>query len=272
VLPPIAQIVSVLAIPPRERYHGGGENVGRDPGTNAPPPQESSTAALIYFLTATGVCVIALLAFIPLARRHSQILESRMTDSIPTISESGHERRKSIPLLALYKKLHWLAAAVFSCFVITMFYPVFTSQILSTHNLDTSARIFQPATFIPLAFLLWNTGDLLGRLISPFLPHIMTRRPALMFLASIARLGFLPLYLLCNIRGRGAVVRSDLFYLILVQFGFGLSNGVLGSGSMMAAVESVEEAEREAAGGFMGLNLVGGLAAGSLLSFLAASV
>lgn len=36
---------------------------------------------------------------------------------------------------------------------------------------------------------------------------------------------------------------------------------------MMAAPEHVEEGEREATGGFMGLNLVGGLTVGSLLSF-----
>jgi equilibrative nucleoside transporter 1/2/3 len=37
---------------------------------------------------------------------------------------------------------------------------------------------------------------------------------------------------------------------------------------MMGAVEYVEEEEREAAGGFMGLMLVGGLTVGSMLSFL----
>lgn len=76
--------------------------------------------------------------------------------------------------------------------------------------------------------------------------------------------------MLCNIRGGGAVVRSDLFYLVGVQFLFGLSNGWIGSVCMMGAGEGVEEGEKEAAGGFMGMCLVAGLGVGSLLSFLAA--
>jgi len=52
-----------------------------------------------------------------------------------------------------------------------------------------------------------------------------------------------------------------------VQFLFGLSNGYLGSSCMMGVEEWVEEEEREAAGGFMGLWLVGGLTVGSLGSF-----
>ena len=81
---------------------------------------------------------------------------------------------------------------------------------------------------------------------------------------------FIPLYLLCNVHGHGAAVSSDAFYLVIVQFLFGLSNGFLGSTCMMGAGEWVEVDEREAAGGFMGLMLVGGLTVGSLLSFLVA--
>ena len=78
---------------------------------------------------------------------------------------------------------------------------------------------------------------------------------------------FIPLYLLCNIKDRGAVVSSDFFYLIIIQFLYGLTNGYVGSECMMGAGEWVEAEEREAAGGFMGLMLVGGLTTGSLLSF-----
>lgn len=60
---------------------------------------------------------------------------------------------------------------------------------------------------------------------------------------------------------------SDFFYLAIVQLLFGLSNGFIGSSCMMGAAEWVFPEEREAAGGFMGLALVSGLTAGSLLSF-----
>lgn len=88
----------------------------------------------------------------------------------------------------------------------------------------------------------------------------------------MARLGFIPLYLLCNIKGRGAVVPSDFFYLIIVQLLFGLSNGYIGSSCMMGASEWVQPEEREAAGGYMGLALVSGLTVGSLFSFLLGDV
>ena len=83
----------------------------------------------------------------------------------------------------------------------------------------------------------------------------------------MARFIFVPLYFLCNIKGRGATVSSDFFYLVIVQFLYGMTNGYVGSECMMGAGEWVEPEEREATGGFMGLCLVGGLTVGSLLSF-----
>lgn len=80
------------------------------------------------------------------------------------------------------------------------------------------------------------------------------------------------MYFLCNIMGNGAVIKSDAFYLFVVQFGFGASNGWLSSLCMMAPGDYVEDGEREAAGGFMAVNLVAGLTAGSLLSFAASGV
>ncbi len=78
------------------------------------------------------------------------------------------------------------------------------------------------------------------------------------------------MYFLCNIGGNGAVIKSDFFYLMIVQLLFGVSNGYLGSNCMMGFAEWVEKDELEAAGGFMSLVLVAGLTAGSFLSFFAA--
>ncbi|OSS43242.1 hypothetical protein B5807_12104 [Epicoccum nigrum] len=256
VLPCIAQIVSVLSVPPhKEKERADGE------------PQQSSTSAFAYFLTATLISALALLAFTYLQRVHTSSV--KLDSSISSLPPS--RERKSIPLTRLFKKLAWLASAVFLTFVVTMFFPVFTQTILSTHTPSLSTpRLFQPPSFIPLAFLFWNTGDLLGRTL-PALPSLrLTAHPKLLFALSIARAAFVPLYLLCNISGKGAVVNSDLFYLVVVQLCFGISNGYLGSSCMMGFAEYVKEEEAEAAGGFMSLCLVGGLTAGSLLSFFAA--
>lgn len=264
VLPPVTQIVSVLVAPPAE--------VGASAAADA--PQEAETAAFIYFLTAVLISVVAALAFIPLLRRHNHIVEERMAanmaSSFTSVEEAERSARKVVSMLTLFKKLHWFASAVFMCFAITMFFPIFTPKILSTTPPADAGALLQPAAFVPLAFFCWNLGDLGGRSSALILP--CRQRPAWLFATSIARALFLPLYLLCNLHGHGGVIHSDVFYLLFVQLPFGLTNGWLASNCMMAAGEWVEEGEREAAGGFMGLCLVAGLTFGSLLSFTAAGI
>ncbi|KAF1961830.1 hypothetical protein CC80DRAFT_401301 [Byssothecium circinans] len=258
VLPCITQIVSVLSVPAKKNH-------------DKDAPQESSTSAFVYFLTATVISAITLAAFLYLLSRHSS--RERIKH---TLSEDEGEfastltGRKAIPLLTFLKKLFWLAGAVFLNFAVTMIFPVFTQQILSVRDSATAPRLFQPSSFIPLAFLLWNTGDLIGRVL-PGLPSLsLTSHPRLVFLLSVCRMIFIPMYLLCNIGGKGAAISSDAFYLLVVQLLFGVSNGYIGSNCMMGFAQWVDVEEREAAGGFMSLCLVAGLTVGSFLSFFAA--
>lgn len=257
VLPALAQMVSVLVLPApdsnpddKDKPHG---------------PDTISRSAFLYFLTAVIVSLITLASFFPLATRHARLTTARST---PT-GQHHHAARQVVPFSTLVRKLHWEAGAVAICFVATIaFFPVFTGKILSTHTATPHARLFNPEVFIPLGFLSWNAGDLAGRMLCGGAFNAgLRRRPRALFLFGCCRFAVLPLYLLCNLHGEGAVVGSDLFYLVVVQVPFGLSNGWLASNAMMAAAEGVEEGEREAAGGFMGLCLVAGLAVGSLLSF-----
>lgn len=264
VLPSVAQIVFVLAIPMPDNW--------------APPEEKlmamdksNTTSAFIYFLAATGVSVISLLSVFPLIRKHHRILESQMMQSMTSVEEAEHAKRKVVSMWTLYKKLHWLAVAVFLCFTVTMFFPVFTGKVVSIMPEDQAPRLFMPQAFIPLGFLCWNLGDLTGRLIT-LLPFSMHIRPFVLFVVSVLRGGHIPLYLLCNIENNGAVIKSDAFYLFVVSFGFGATNGWLGSLCMMGAGDYIEEGEREAAGGFMAVNLSAGLTFGSLFSFAAAGV
>ncbi|KAL2064676.1 hypothetical protein VTL71DRAFT_3814 [Oculimacula yallundae] len=261
VLPSVAQILSVLAVPVPDSATEETKVLNH---TN-------TTSATVYFSTATVISFLTLFAVLPLIRKHNRLLESQMMTSITSIEEAERANRKVVSMWTLYKKLHWLAASVFLCFAVTMFFPVFTQKIVSNMPQEHAPRIFQPSAFIPLGFLVWNVGDLVGRLIT-IGPLNLRHRPVALFVASIARAGFLPMYLLCNILGKGAVIKSDVFYLVVVQFLFGVSNGWLGSCCMMGAGEYVDDGEKEAAGGFMAINLVGGLTAGSLLSFAAAGV
>ncbi|EFW99377.1 nucleoside transporter family [Grosmannia clavigera kw1407] len=299
VLPPIAQMVSVLAFAPSGGPPGGPppklvSATSNDVISNQDAIAAAGTSAFFYFLTAVTISVVALAAFQPLVRRHHRLVEARMvealSESMASIEEAERTARKVIGMKALFRKLHWVALTVFMCFLITMFFPVFTPKVLSVTTprspasstspdaaqpppMSQQPRLLQPSAFIPLAFFFWNLGDLLGRM-STMLPMAtrLRQRPVVLFVPSVARLAFLPLYLLCNLGGRGASVNSDLFYLFCVQLPFGLSSGFLSSSAMMAAGEWVSDGEQEAAGGFMGLCLVAGLTVGSLLSFTVARI
>lgn len=265
VLPSIAQVVSVLVFPP-----------GKEKATTGSGDEGAGEAsAFYYFLAAVVISLATLVAIIPLVRRHNRLVAARVAEHLAssmTSIEEAEQRatRKVVSLLHLLRKLRWLALGVALVFAVTMFFPVFTVKILSVHAADGSL-LFQPAVFIPIGFLFWNMGDLAGR-IATMLPYSLSHRPLLLFALAVARIALLPLYLLCNINGRGAIVPSDFFYLFVVQIVFGVTNGWLGSSFMIASGEWVEENEREATGGFMGLCLVAGLASGSLLSFTIAGI
>nr|OQO24707.1 hypothetical protein B0A51_08621 [Rachicladosporium sp. CCFEE 5018] len=273
VLPCIAQIVSVLSV--KDAEAADQQLLSRD-GTLSPNPAPStpavkSTAALVYFLTATAVSVATFIAFTYLVVRRRRTASKAATN---TASEDDNDAspdvKQSIPFSVLFRKLRFLSAAVFVTFAVTMVFPVFTQRILSVQPPAEQPRILQPPSFIPLAFLFWNSGDLIGRLFTASPALSLVRRPRIVFALSVLRIGWVGLYHLCNSRGEGAVVRSDFFYLVVVQLLFGLTNGYLGSTCMIGASEWVDPEEREAAGGFMGLCLVSGLAVGSLGSFFAA--
>lgn len=267
VLPCIAQIVSVLSVQAAKGQPDHPQHGEPHDGRPREPPPVNWKAALAYFLTATAISVVTFFAFSYLVARNRQPKKSTDASGEDSVEETDC---KSIPLPYLLKKLIWLAGGVFVTFAVTMIFPVFTQQIVSVRPVDQQPPILQPPSFIPLALLFWNAGDLLGRLITAIPSLSLVHRPRLLFGLAISRLIWVGGYHLCNIKGRGAVVESDFFYLFVVQLFFGLSSGYVGSTCMIGAGEWVEEDEREAAGGFMGLSLVAGLTVGSLFSFFVA--
>ncbi|TKA29744.1 hypothetical protein B0A50_03107 [Salinomyces thailandicus] len=268
VLPCIAQIVSILSVRPSDNPPNDGPPGDKMPPPRGPPPVHPGSA-FAYFLTATCISVLTLLAFTYLLARNRHPTSPPPTNP-DTRNSNPSDRKHQIPLRTLSRKLFWPASAVFLTFAITMTFPVYTQIITSVLPPTDQPRILQPPSFIPLAFLLWNTGDLFGRMLTAFPSLSLAHRPRLLLLLAILRIAFVGLYHLCNIRGRGAIVESDFFYLFVVQGLFGLTNGYLGSLTMLAASAYVDPAEREAAGGFMGLCLVAGLTVGSLASFFVA--
>ncbi|CAG7927063.1 unnamed protein product [Penicillium olsonii] len=255
VLPCIVQIFSVLVWPPKDQ-------TGHEEGEPKMPQTTLSRSAFIYFITSTGVSIIALLAFLYLLRQQPSSRQKLRGDD-ESVEERSHS--KTVSLWTLFTKLRFLAFAVFVCFLISMVFPVYTAEIKSVND-SAKSRLYDPSVFIPLAFLIWNLGDLVGRMGVAIPGMSVGQYPQMAAILAVARVMFIPIYQLCNINGQGAVVKSDFFYFV-VQFLFGATNGYLGTSCMMGAGHWVVADERPAAGGFMSMVLVGGLAAGSLLSF-----
>ncbi|RKF79259.1 Nucleoside transporter FUN26 [Golovinomyces cichoracearum] len=262
VLPSMAQIISVYSVAKRDKSATSTELLDAS-------LDENTSAALKYFITATVICVMTSVAIIPIIRRYKPKIEPQITNSSTNITKEPESSvRPVIPMRTLFKKLRWLAAAVFLCLAITMFFPVFTERIVSIIPEEDAPTILRSAIFIPMAFLIWNIGDLIGRLLSLVPCKRFSLKPVTLFILVSLRAVYVPLYFLCNIGGGGATVKSDAFYLIFVSAGFGFTNGLLSSLCLIKAGEYVLEEEREASGGFMIVNLQAGLMVGSLLSFV----
>ncbi|KAI5303052.1 hypothetical protein KEM56_000086 [Ascosphaera pollenicola] len=254
VLPCIVQIIAVLTVR---------SDNDADDDDGAPQLGQSPRSAFTFFITATIVSAIALVLFRYLDRKAAALSLRKEADT-----EDEDDSTPKIPLSVLFQKLHWLSLAVAITFFVTMFLPIYTNVIQSVHSDEKDlAPFLRQAAFVPLALLFWNGGDLLGR-VFPAYPRLnLGDRPFVLFIASLARVLFIPLYMSCNVNNRGAWISSDLFYLVIVQFLFGLSNGYVAGSTMMAANEWVEPHEREAAGGFMSMMLVAGLTVGSVFTF-----
>ncbi|KAF8466633.1 nucleoside transporter-domain-containing protein [Kalaharituber pfeilii] len=261
VLPGAAQILSILlvpATPPKDKVSA--EDL----------PVVSPLSAFCYFLTATTVSIISLVALSVLRRRRDVQQLAHSGDIVDT--EDGDEpeersthERTTVSFWVLFQKLSFHAFGVFFTFTVSMIFPVYTQTIVSVRPITSQSRFFQPDIFIPWSFMIWNTGDLTGRILCAY-PSLRISRPKRLAFFSLCRLVYIPLYRMCNIGGRGATFNSDIVYWI-IQFTFGMSNGWVGSCNLMAAPMYVGEKERVAAGGFMTTWLIGGLMTGSLLSF-----
>lgn len=199
VLPSATQVISVLIFPPEQEDKIAA--AASDDGADAPSSGKGGeSSAFIYFLAAVVVCIVALAAFVPLVRRHNHIVENRMVermaDSMASIEDAERAARKFASPWRLFLKLHWLALAIAISFAETMFFPVFTAKILSVNDTSADTSIFfTPPVFIPVAFFAWNFGDLIGRMATIWEVPRLQRNPRALFILTLLRAGFIPLYL-----------------------------------------------------------------------------
>jgi len=163
------------------------------------------------------------------------------------------------------------AAAVLICFLVTLgCFPAITLQVQSTLPKDSA---WSKTFYVPVAcFLLFNVGDYLGRFLAGLiqLPKPGKVGSYITLFLAIARFGFIPLFLFCNIRPaeRGltsVLFESDVAYIIIMLL-FSVSNGYIGSICMICGPQVVRSEEAQTAASLMVALLGLGLGTGAFLS------
>ncbi|GME90687.1 unnamed protein product [Ambrosiozyma monospora] len=176
-------------------------------------------------------------------------------------SSETEEEHVNIPFSQLWFYLKYVFSSIFLTFALTLIFPVYASSVESTGTL------IEKKLFIPLAFLVWNAGDLAGRIICAF-PKVEIKNQKLLIAYSISRSLFVPLFMGCNIKNRGEGFIGDIGYLIL-QFLFGLTNGHIFSSCFMLIGELLNtDKEKKAAAGYTALLVNLSLLFGSVLSYV----
>jgi len=168
------------------------------------------------------------------------------------------------------------ATAIFLAFFVTLsLFPGWTSELKSVRQCQSESRLSNDL-YIPFTFVLFNVGDLAGRLLAAKLP-LGSRASEKLVAAAVLRFLFFPLLFLCVGGGEstesgalrsGGQIKSDL-YSVVVQFLFALSNGCLVSASFAHAPTLLHSTahEQERMSEILTFSLVFGLLSGSLFSW-----
>lgn len=244
-----------------------------------------------YFLTAELVVISAMVGYLSLpcskfARYFMTGSPQRRLLSVNEApqSEIGASGETLIPittgctsLVIVLKKIWVYAFSVFFVFLITLScFPGINSRIFSVELDGDSPSPWAVKYFIPVTcFLLFNAMDLIGRTLAGLMQWPREESICLPLLC-ILRVGFIPVFLLCNVLPRNHLPQYPAFHNdyapIIAMLFFGLSNGYLGTVCMMYGPRVLDPENMELGGSMMALFLSLGLALGSALSFLLISV
>ncbi|GMM30951.1 nucleoside transmembrane transporter [Martiniozyma asiatica (nom. inval.)] len=221
-----------------------------------------SSEAITYFLTSVLMATAALASIWIMEYCERKIYNPDMNVSTEQFEnefgESTPDDSVHVGFGQLWSKLNYVETTIMLTFSITLVFPVFASVVESS-TIDKKV-------FIPLAFLVWNLGDLAGRILCA-VPFFIVKSNRALLGYSLLRFLFVPLFMMCNIKGAGSTI-GDFGYLML-QLLFGLTNGQLFSSSYMRVGQLLDnQEEQKAAAGFTALIINISLLGGSLASFL----
>ncbi|KAG7314114.1 hypothetical protein KOW79_022610 [Hemibagrus wyckioides] len=206
---------------------------------------------------------------------------SQATDSVPNGTPSNPEcdgskkafisidaenaKQEKSSVLEVFKKISVMAFCVTFVFTVTLsVFPAVTVDVKTAYP-GKWERYFIPVC----CFLLFNMMDLTGRFVTTWLrwPSKESRWfPALV----ISRVIFIPLLMLCNVKGRRflPVLFTNDWWFVIIMLLFSLSSGYFICLSMTYAPQLVAPQDGETAGALMTFFLALGLSLGAALSFL----
>lgn len=246
------------------------------------PPAD---AAFWCFLTAVIFLAIALVVFVIATR--SEFFQHFLDEN--KVVEAGDEELsgKFLQSDVTYKpkkpnpcqvlgRISVYAASVYLIFTVTLAcFPAITAMVIShTITEEEGDNDWGTKFFIPVCcFVLFNVGDWLGRFLGERLGWPKPGRFGMWFtfVLSLLRIGFVPLFIFCNVnptqRNMTHVVFDSDYYYIGFMALFSLSNGYLSQICMMSAPQLVKGAEAQTAGSLMVALLGLGLGSGALVSY-----
>lgn len=224
-------------------------------------------SGLWYFLASTIFLAFAIICYWMMDNDYSRyyLMQLPDTDQMST-SLSVNLIESKYEILEALKDIWQMAATVVIAFWASLatFPGVCVLVVPQYPNLSfLTGRFFIPLT----TFLLFNLGDLSGRLCSSFLTFPSDRKNTLLVL-TISR-AFVPLLIIfCNVVPRyntPVLFQSDLYFPILVAL-TALTNGYLFSSAMVMASQNSQRSRLELTGFVMASSLGLGLTLGSLSS------
>ncbi|CAJ0869302.1 8283_t:CDS:2 [Entrophospora sp. SA101] len=234
---------------------------------------ELSNSAFIYFLSAFIILVISLISYVILTKL-PLFLYHHQNKNINAIIEEEESEEQSLLNKNLFNitftKIIRLVYSIIFVFMITLsLYPSITTSVKSTVKDDERSGYQKDYLFIPLHFLMYNFGDLLGKSL-PIIKFFAIKNIDLLMLMSTSRIIFIPLILLCNTdigdkRLFPLLITNDFLYFFIILL-FSFSNGYLASLIMMTGPQ-IQNVNKGLAGILLTFCMVFGLTIGSLLSF-----
>lgn len=257
---------------------------------------EKNYGVMTYYLTSTLVSCCSLVFFLAFVYKYAFETETELPHEhfIQLVDESGNvdhslldneenadsvdnQLHEKVSFTYLFHHLRYIVITLVLVFVVSLVFPVFASNTESVNKTPDSGNgvhFSNSNIFVPLAFMVWNIGDLVGRIVCGY-SFFQTHDEKAMLFYALGRCIFISLLFLCNIHDsalprndvKTPLINSDLIYLF-IQFMYGATNGHLCLNCfMLVGPKFTKDSEKKAAGGFTTVFLSIGLAVGSLCSY-----